>query len=131
VGSIDGMPYVVSELLQGESLRLRLARGAIGHAQATEWAGHIARGLAAAHNKGLVHRDIKPENLFVTRDRHLKILDFGLAKPSQSNADGQTRGFDTGPGVVGTLPYMAPEQVCGQAVDQRADLFAFGAVSRC
>ena len=73
VGSIDGMPYVVSELLEGESLRLRLARGATGHAQATEWAGHIARGLAAAHNKGLVHRDIKPENLFVTRDKRRQV----------------------------------------------------------
>ena len=134
VGTDGGVSYVVSELLDGETLRTRLARGVLPPRKAAEWAGQIARGLAAAHAKGLVHRDLKPDNLCITRDGHVKILDFGLAKhaavahAADATAD-PTRGFVTEPGVVmGTAAYMAPEQVRGLAVDHRADLFAFGAV---
>ena len=128
VGEEDGMSYVVSELLEGESLRARLARGPISASKVNDWGGQIARGLAAAHARDLVHRDVKPENLFVTRDGQVKILDFGLAKV-RAPAAARSRAFDTGPGVVfGTVAYMAPEHVRGQAIDHRADLFALGAV---
>ena len=126
VGEEDGMSYVVSEL--GESLRVLLAGGPISASTVNDWGGQIARGLAAAHAKDLVHRDVKPENLFVTRDGRVKILDFGLAKV-RGPAAARSRPFDTEPGVVlGTVAYMAPEHVRGQAVDHRADLFALGAV---
>jgi serine/threonine protein kinase len=136
VGAEDGVPYLVSELLEGESLREVLKRGPISPRKAVECARQIADGLAAAHEKRIVHRDLKPENLFLTAGGRVKILDFGLAKmPAQESAgrmaDGATATLAavTNPGVVmGTTGYMAPEQVRGEAVDHRADLFSFGAV---
>ena len=128
----QGDPFIVMELLEGETLRARLERGAIPVAQAIEWAAGIARGLHAAHAKGIVHRDLKPENLFITADGRVKILDFGLAKLTQPAApfssDAQTA-LNTGAGVVlGTVGYMSPEQVRGEAVDHRTDIFSFGAI---
>jgi len=125
-------PYVVFELLEGETLRPRLERGALPTRKALDYAIQIARGLAAAHDRGIVHRDLKPENLFLTRDGRVKILDFGLAKlrPTQEAAESrttQTAITDAGT-VVGTVGYMSPEQVRGQAVDHRSDLFSFGSV---
>jgi len=134
-GSEGAAPYVVSELLEGETLREKLAGGRLPVRKALDYAAQIARGLAAAHEKGIVHRDLKPENLFVTRDGRVKILDFGLAKLTHPERAGtpltevptETRG--TEPGVVmGTVGYMSPEQVRGQAADPRSDLFSFGAV---
>ena len=133
IGSENGSPYIVSELLEGESLRDRLNSGAVPVRKAVEYAVAIARGLAAAHEKGIIHRDLKPENLFVTADGRVKILDFGLAKLAQAEpAPGSgslmpTSAGGTTPGLVlGTVGYMSPEQVRGQATDQRSDLFAFG-----
>jgi len=134
VGQQDGSPYVVSELLEGETLRSRLAAGALSPRKATEYAIQIAQGLAAAHDKGIVHRDLKPENLFVTEDGRIKILDFGLAKLIQPEGAAQqtsapTASLGTEPGVVmGTAGYMSPEQVKGQPADHRSDIFAFGAI---
>ena len=135
VGTNENAPYVVSELLEGESLRDRLDHGALSTRKASDYATQIARGLAAAHAKGIVHRDLKPDNLFITKDEHVKILDFGLAKLVQPSAeeaaqtDVATRKVHTDPGtVMGTAGYMAPEQVRGRAVDHRADIFSFGAV---
>jgi Tol biopolymer transport system component len=135
LGSHEGSPYIVTELLEGETLRGRLAGGAIPVRKATDYAIQVARGLAAAHEKGIVHRDLKPENLFVTNDGRVKILDFGLAKLTQ--ADGATGPQTslptvtggTEPGVVlGTLGYMSPEQVKGKKADPRSDIFSFGAI---
>jgi Tol biopolymer transport system component len=135
IGSVEGAPYIVSELLDGETLRSRLAGGALPQRKAVDYAVQIAHGLAAAHEKGIVHRDLKPENLFVTRDGRVKILDFGLAKltqpedgaPAATSLPTETRG--TEPGVVlGTLGYMSPEQVRGKPADARSDIFAFGAI---
>jgi Tol biopolymer transport system component len=134
IGSLDGSPYVVTELLEGETLRSRIATGALSTRKAIDYAMQIAHGLAAAHEKGIVHRDLKPENLFVTKDGRVKILDFGLAKLKQreegsEKTDLPTATAGTEPGVVlGTLGYMSPEQVRGQAADQRSDIFAFGAI---
>jgi eukaryotic-like serine/threonine-protein kinase len=134
VGEHGGAPYVVTELLEGETLRSRLAAGAITPRKATEYAIQIAQGLAAAHEKGIVHRDLKPENLFVTEDGRIKILDFGLAKLIQPDVASQqtsapTASLGTEPGVVmGTVGYMSPEQVKGQPADHRSDVFSFGAV---
>jgi eukaryotic-like serine/threonine-protein kinase len=130
----DGAPYVVQELLVGETLRAALASGKLAPRRTVEYAIAIAHGLAAAHEKGIVHRDLKPENLFVTADGNVKILDFGLAKlteptgvGSQTNLPTATPG--TEPGVVmGTLGYMSPEQVRGKPADHRSDIFAFGAI---
>ena len=119
------------ELVDGETLRARLAQGAIPPRRAIAYALQIAKGIAAAHARGIVHRDLKPENVMITRDDHVKILDFGLAKPIESGRRTTTRavGATTSAGMVlGTFGYMAPEQVRGQAVDHRADMFAFGAV---
>ncbi len=130
-GSQDGTVYLVTEILEGETLRGRLAGGALPARKTIEIGIQIARGLAAAHERGIVHRDLKPENLFLTRDDRVKILDFGLAKlqASLDLAEAPTVLTDTEPGVVlGTAGYMAPEQVRGQPVDHRADLFALGAV---
>ena len=129
----DGSPFLVSELLEGESLRAVLDRGALPQRKAIEYGVQIAHGLAAAHEKGIVHRDLKPENIFVSKDGRIKILDFGLAKFAQnpsSGPDGVTLATShTAAGVVmGTASYMAPEQVRGEGADARTDLFAFGAV---
>jgi Tol biopolymer transport system component len=154
VGTHEGAPYVVMELLEGETLRARLAGGALPQRKAIEYALQTARGLAAAHEKGIVHRDLKPENLFVTKDGRVKILDFGLAKlnvgatvavatrPTSCVAAqaGRPHGVaptlasetavgPTEPGVVlGTVGYMSPEQVRGQSADHRCDVFSFGAI---
>ena len=129
-GVEQGRLFVVMELLAGETLRDVLKQGAVPPRRAIEIGVQVARGLAAAHDKGLVHRDLKPENVFILPDGHVKILDFGLARgftPDPSGAT-QTAGI-TDPGLVmGTVGYMAPEQVRGQLVDARSDLFALGAV---
>jgi Tol biopolymer transport system component len=133
-GTHEEAPYIVTELLEGETLRARLSGGALSPRKAIDYAGQIARGLAAAHEKGIVHRDLKPENLFLTKDGRVKILDFGLAKLTQSEAasGAQTNlptAAGTEPGVVmGTLGYMSPEQVKGRPADARSDIFAFGAI---
>ena len=134
-GEHEGSPYVVSELLEGEDLRQRMAGAPLSVRKALDYAAQIARGLAAAHERGIVHRDLKPENLFVTRDGRVKILDFGLAKlteperPGPPTSEVATRTAGTEPGVVmGTLGYMSPEQVRGQPADHRSDIFSFGAV---
>ena len=134
IGTHDGAPYLVSELLEGETLRDRLKVGAIPPRKAIEIGAQIAHGLAAAHEHGIIHRDLKPENLFLTNDGRVKILDFGLAKLTQVEAASgpQTNlptASGTEPGVVmGTLGYMSPEQVKGKPADQRSDIFAFGAI---
>ena len=135
VGSHEGNPYLVTELLDGETLRERLQGGSLVPRKAVELAIQIAHGLAAAHAKDIVHRDLKPENVFVTRDGAVKILDFGLAKlkPERPDAaqigDATTELSGTTPGMVlGTTGYMSPEQVRGQPADQRSDIFAFGVV---
>jgi Tol biopolymer transport system component len=127
-------PYVVAELLEGETLRRKIAGGAIPQRKAVDWARQIAAGLAAAHEKGIVHRDLKPENIFVTREGQVKILDFGLAKLVEPKREArlsaeQTVERLTEPGrVVGTAGYMSPEQVRGAEVDHRSDIFSFGAI---
>ena len=157
IGTHDGAPYIVSELLDGETLRARLSKGpgrstdtpgSGSHAtaapagssglsvrKALDYAVQIVRGLAAAHEKGIVHRDLKPDNVFTTTDGHVKILDFGLAKLTeiQPPLAGVSQLATTPPGtqpglLLGTMGYMAPEQVRGQAVEHRADIFAFGAI---
>jgi serine/threonine protein kinase len=127
-------PYLVSELLEGGTLGQLLARGPLPVRKAIDYGIQIAKGLAAAHEKGIVHRDLKPDNIFVTKDGRIKILDFGLAKLTEANAalaDGPTVTAQerTEPGVVlGTVGYMSPEQVRGKTADSRADIFAFGAI---
>ncbi|HEX9271428.1 MAG TPA: serine/threonine-protein kinase, partial [Candidatus Binatia bacterium] len=134
VGTDDHLPYVVSELLEGETLRQRMGGAALPQRKAVDYGLQVAHGLAAAHEKGIVHRDLKPENLFITKDGRMKILDFGLAKLAQTEinqiqTDVPTRRVDTDPGtVIGTVGYMSPEQVRGQGVDHRSDIFAFGAI---
>ena len=137
VGQDGGLTYAVMELLEGETLRQRLAEGPLPLRKTLDHAQHIASGLAAAHDRGIVHRDLKPENIFLTSDGRVKVLDFGLAQVTQrSRAAGsqdQTvlglAGAETDAGMIlGTVGYMAPEQVRGQAVDARADIFALGAV---
>jgi Tol biopolymer transport system component len=132
---IDGhAPFIVSELLEGQTLRERLVAGAIPMRKAVGYGVAIARGLAAAHGKGIVHRDLKPENLFITTDERVKVLDFGLAKLIEDGAGSDAGSVlptepQTAVGVVlGTLGYMSPEQVRGLDVDHRADVFAFGAI---
>jgi Tol biopolymer transport system component len=125
-------PYIVSELLEGTTLRQLLAAGALRERKAVDYAIQIARGLAAAHERGIVHRDLKPDNIFITNDGRVKILDFGLAKLSEAatkDADATLDHPATQAGVVlGTVGYMSPEQVRGQAADARSDIFSFGAV---
>src|SRR5437867_1463232 len=133
MGTYAGAPYLVSELLDGLTLREHLRRGPLPIRKAMDYAVQIAHGLAAAHDQGIVHRDLKPENLFVTKDGRIKILDFGLAKLTQPKTDSmataRTLYEQTEPGVVmGTVGYMAPEQVRGETADHRADIFAFGAI---
>jgi eukaryotic-like serine/threonine-protein kinase len=126
-----GTPYVVMELLQGQTLRERLITGALPVRKTVEYALQITRGLAAAHDRGIIHRDLKPENLFITRDGVVKILDFGLAKLISTNGGAQNTitalGSEAGT-VLGTMGYMAPEQLRGQTVDPRCDIFSLGAV---
>jgi len=133
MGTYEGAPYLVSELLEGSTLRDQLLRGPLPVRKAVDYAIQIAQGLAAAHEKGIVHRDLKPENLFLTKDGRIKILDFGLAKlihgPEAYESSSPTLTEGTEPGVtLGTVGYMSPEQVRGSAADNRADLFAFGAI---
>ncbi len=133
MGTYEGAPYLVSELLEGETLREQIRRGRLAVCKAVDYGVQITRGLAAAHEKGIVHRDLKPENLFVTKDGRVKILDFGLAKLTQPQSSSEhsaltlTEGTEAGV-VMGTVGYMSPEQVRGQGADHRADIFAFGAI---
>jgi eukaryotic-like serine/threonine-protein kinase len=133
VGTYEGSPYIVSELLQGESLREKLGSH-VPPGKAIEYALQVARGLAVAHEKGIVHRDIKPENLFVTKDGHVKILDFGIAKllPTFDGSGVDTRASTEIPTqagtAVGTVAYMSPEQAQGRSVDFRSDQFSLGVV---
>ena len=129
----NGSPYVVSELLEGETLREQI--GTLTRRKALDHALQLAHGLVAAHGRGIVHRDLKPDNIFVTREGRVKILDFGLAKlvepfdVRELETDVLTKPLNTKPGVIlGTTGYMSPEQVRGQRVDHRSDIFAFGAV---
>jgi len=129
----DGVAYAVMELLEGEALRELISKDGITTGKAVEYAQSIADGLAAAHDKGIIHRDLKPENVFLTTDGRIKILDFGLAKLKLPDADltteTPTATLDTDPGgLIGTVPYMAPEQVQGQPADHRSDIFALGVV---
>jgi serine/threonine protein kinase len=137
IGTHDGTPYMVTELLEGETLRERLQGGSISNRKAIEIAIQIAHGLAAAYDKGIIHRDLKPENIFLTRDGRVKILDFGLAKaaPLKSEASSSVQTLTSanislteGGQVLGTAGYMSPEQVRGMAVDHRSDIFVFGAI---
>src|SRR5438034_81316 len=135
IGTHDSAPYLVSELLEGATLRERLAEGALSVRKAIEYAVQIAHGLAAAHDKGIVHRDLKPENIFVTNDDRVKVLDFGLAKLTQMEIAGfgvtalPTIAPQTVGGVVlGTVGYMSPEQARGRVADPRSDIFSLGAV---
>jgi len=139
LGSAEGTRYAVTELLEGQTLRQLLAERALTPRKAADLARQTARGLAAAHDRGVVHRDLKPENLFVTREGRIKILDFGLAgrqanellkdESSKSPPTEATRTSLTAPGtVLGTVGYMSPEQVRGEPVDHRSDIFSFGAV---
>jgi TolB-like protein len=133
-GTHDGTAYAVMELLEGETLRGKLDSGPIAQKQAVDYALQIAKGLSAAHEKGIVHRDLKPENLFVSKDGHLKILDFGLAKKVEAVSQEEQTSAPTGSGhteagtVMGTMGYMSPEQVRGLPVDHRSDIFSFGTV---
>ncbi|MCA1610200.1 MAG: serine/threonine-protein kinase [Acidobacteria bacterium] len=133
-GTQDGVSFAVMELLEGETLRNTLEAGPLSQKRAVEYALQIARGLSAAHERGVVHRDLKPENLFVAKDGHLKILDFGLAKRVEAVPPGEETSAPTGSGhtapgtVMGTPDYMSPEQVRGLPVDHRSDIFSFGAI---
>ena len=132
MGTYEGVPYLVTELLEGSSLRNRLTAGPIPARKATDYGVQVAHGLAAAHDKGIVHRDLKPDNIFICRDGRAKVLDFGLAKltlPETSDATVTSLGAidHTGSGVVlGTAGYMSPEQVRGEKADSRSDIFSFG-----
>ena len=133
VGSHEEAPYVVSELLEGATLGEDLKNGPLPVRKAVDYAAQLARGLAAAHEKGIFHRDLKPDNVFVTSDGRIKILDFGLAKLSEKFEDPARSSMPTAaatePGVVmGTVGYMSPEQVRGLQADHRSDIFSFGAV---
>src|SRR5271165_3468580 len=134
VGQYDGSPYIVTELLQGETLRDRLRKGPMRLREVLDHGVELARGLAAAHDAGIIHRDLKPENIWVTKDGRIKILDFGLAKldPAKSaSTDAETVSLEpqSHPGqVLGTVGYMSPEQVRGQPADARSDIFAVGVV---
>jgi eukaryotic-like serine/threonine-protein kinase len=135
IGTHDGAPYVVQELLEGDTLRAILAGGKLSPRKAIDYALQVAQGLAAAHEKGIVHRDLKPENLVVMRDGRIKILDFGLAKLTRPETgvgpmtSAPTATAGTEPGIVlGTIGYMAPEQVRGHAADARSDIFTLGTI---
>jgi serine/threonine protein kinase len=139
VGLHEGAAYLITELLQGESLRHRLSRARIPLQTALDWGAQLAEGLAAAHARGIIHRDVKPEIVFVTSDGHVKLLDFGIPKLAEgprvkghhgilddtvTPAGGKTR---TG-AILGTPAYMSPEQICGEQVNARTDIFSLGSV---
>jgi serine/threonine protein kinase len=130
VGAIGTVSYVVTELLEGDTLRAHLRHGRLTQDRSVRIAIEVASGLSAAHGRGIFHRDLKPDNVFLTRDGQTKILDFGLAKIAGGeslDSDALTRGTD--PGVIlGTVGYMSPEQVRGAATDARADIFSVGAI---
>jgi dipeptidyl aminopeptidase/acylaminoacyl peptidase len=131
IGVHDGIHYIVTEFLQGKSLRQELSAGVLSPRRATEYAIQITQGLAAAHDVGIVHRDLKPENLFITKDGLVKVLDFGLAKQliiAPSEHDNATTMQTSAGIVVGTVGYMSPEQVQGSKIDHRSDIFSFGTV---
>jgi eukaryotic-like serine/threonine-protein kinase len=133
LGEFEGAPYLVSELLEGETLRALLARGVPSHRKSTAYAIQIAKGIAAAHSRNIAHRDLKPDNLYITREGQVKILDFGLAKSIAVTSPHDLTVAASGPAtdagtVMGTAGYMSPEQVRGTAVDTRTDIFSFGAV---
>jgi serine/threonine protein kinase/Tfp pilus assembly protein PilF len=133
VGEMDGRPFIAMEYLEGQTLRARLAGTALPQPVALEYAIQIAQGLVAAHQKGVVHRDLKPENLWVTSEERIKILDFGLAQLSEPAARPQTEGVSTSTAteqgwMMGTAGYMSPEQIRGQPLDHRTDIFSFGAI---
>jgi Tol biopolymer transport system component len=135
VGTHGETPYLVTELLEGATLRARLSEAGLPFRKAVDYGAQIARGLAAAHEKGIVHRDLKPENVFVTRDGRVKVLDFGLAKlvrpgeAEKARPEMSTATSPTDAGVLlGTVGYMSPEQVRGEPADERSDIFALGAV---
>src|SRR6202043_1007139 len=138
IGTHEGAPFLVSELLDGETLREKIDAGPLPVKRAIEYGLGIAQGLAAAHAKGIVHRDLKPENVFITTDGRLKVLDFGLAKLVRSPVRGEqdprrretialTPLTEAGT-VMGTVGYMSPEQVRGEEVDHRSDIFSFGSI---
>ena len=135
VGAQGDLHYLVSELLEGQTLREKMNAGPLSQRRVTEYAVEMARGLAAAHDKGIVHRDLKPDNIFITKDGRVKILDFGLAKQAigEAGLSGQSATMaaptPTQPGtVMGTAGYMSPEQVRGQTVDHHSDIFSLGAI---
>ena len=133
VGEQNGTRYIVSELLEGGNLREKLNAGPLPLRRVQDYALQIAHGLAAAHGKGIIHRDLKPENIFISKDGHAKILDFGLARQNplamSAEADATLAAPQTTPGMMlGTVGYMSPEQVKGEAADERSDIFSFGAI---
>ena len=133
IGMHAGSPYIVSELLQGQTLRQKLLEGPLPVRQANDYAIQIAQGLVAAHEKHIVHRDLKPENLFITTDNRLKIVDFGIAKltgremAGEQSVESMTTQTKVGT-VLGTAGYMSPEQLRGRLVDHRSDIFSFGSI---
>jgi eukaryotic-like serine/threonine-protein kinase len=130
LGTENDSPYIVGELLEGATLRAMLLAGPVPVRKAIDYTMQVARGLAAAHDKGIVHRDLKPENVFITRDGRVKILDFGLAKLfGEAAGDDATRTVESDAhSVVGTVGYMSPEQARGRPTDGRSDLFSLGAI---
>jgi len=135
VGAHEGLPYLVSEFLEGETFAARLSRGIVPTKKTLEYAAQLATGLAAAHAKGFVHRDLKPSNLFITTDGQIKILDFGLVKLTEqtefihflSRASTASQLTQAG-AIVGTMNYLSPEQIRGDTIDHRSDIFSFGTV---
>ena len=123
LGRVDEMEYIVLEYVEGDTLKTRVEQGSVSLQQIMGWLIQIAEGIKAAHDEGIIHRDIKPENIMVTKDGHIKIMDFGIVRFTDSDSD------LTHPGTsIGTIAYMAPEQAMGQDVDHRADIWSFGVV---